>query len=194
MPRPSPRRHVDLRHHRLHRRARRGPRRWPEAAPRLAAGRQPWDRPVSDIPPSDPVGAQVVERGPAASRHGWPGRGALAPTLSTLFTGARVGPLVTSSRAALLAGGLARGLALRLRALAVGGDLRGGDARLQRFDEVDRGCGLLVGLRHGDLLATHLRLEQGAKVAPVLARQLLGLEVAGETLDDLPGELELGAL
>ena len=51
-----------------------------------------------------------------------------------------------------------------------------------------------AGLRDGDLLAAHLRLEQRAQVAPVLAGELRGLEVAGEALDDLPRELELGLL
>ena len=49
--------------------------------------------------------------------------------------------------------------------------LRRGDARLERLHEVDHRRDL-DRLRRGDLLAAHLRLEQRAQVAPVLAREL----------------------
>ena len=77
------------------------------------------------------------------------------------------------------------------RAGSAGGLLRRGDARLERLHEVDHRRDL-DGLRRDDLLAAHLRLEQRTQVAPVLARELRRLELAGEAVDDLAREVELG--
>ena len=71
--------------------------------------------------------------------------------------------------------------------------LRRGDARLERFHEVDDGRDL-DRLRHGDLLAPHLGLEKRAQVAPVVTCELVRLEVAGEALDHLTGERKLRLL
>ena len=89
----------------------------------------------------------------------------------------------TRSRAALQGGSRALGGLLA-------GDL--GDALLERLHEIDdRRLGRLFH-RLGDLLACELRLEHLPQVGPVLARQISLVELAGEAVDHLTRQVQLG--
>src|SRR4051812_40778341 len=69
-----------------------------------------------------------------------------------------------------------------------------GDARAERFHQVDDRRLLVDRFRSGNLLASQLRLEQRLQVAAILADELLRIELGGETADHLARQLELRVL